>query len=141
MIRYALKCSDGHAFESWFQSAEAFDALLARKLVTCPQCGQGDVSKAIMAPGINTARPQTQADALTTPQTPEEAAISKLRKKVESESDYVGVQFASEARAIHTGDAPERAIYGEAKPDEAIKLIEDGVPIAPLPFMPVRKTN
>jgi hypothetical protein len=67
--------------------------------------------------------------------------IEALRKKIESQSDYVGTNFAREARAMHLGDAPERSIYGEAKPEEAKSLIEDGVPIIPLPFAPKRKTN
>ncbi len=67
--------------------------------------------------------------------------MAALRAKIEASSEYVGLNFAAEARAIHDGDAPERAIYGEAKPDEAKRLIEDGIPVAPLPFIPVRKTN
>ena len=64
-----------------------------------------------------------------------------MRRQVEDNSEYVGLNFATEARAIHDGDKPNRAIYGEARADEARKLIEDGVPVAPLPFMPRRKTN
>ncbi|HSF62903.1 MAG TPA: DUF1178 family protein, partial [Paracoccaceae bacterium] len=64
-----------------------------------------------------------------------------LRREVEANSEYVGVEFATEARRIHAGTAPERAIYGEARPEEARKLIEDGVPVAPLPFLPARKVN
>ena len=64
-----------------------------------------------------------------------------LRRQVEENSEYVGVNFVTEARRMHQGDAPERAIYGEARPEEAKRLIEDGVPIAPLPFFPARKTN
>ena len=68
-------------------------------------------------------------------------AISKLRDHVEKNSEYVGSQFANEARAIHEGDSPNRAIYGEARPDEARKLAEDGIPALPLPFLPRQKTN
>ncbi len=79
--------------------------------------------------------------ALSTPSTEQENALKKLRKHVESTSDYVGNDFAAEARAMHEGETPERAIYGEAKPEEAKALIEEGIPVAPLPFMPGRKTN
>ena len=78
---------------------------------------------------------------LSKPQSDVETAMEKLRKDVEDNSDYVGMKFADEARKMHDGDAPERAIYGEAKLDDAKKLIEDGVPVARLPFMPKRKTN
>lgn len=79
--------------------------------------------------------------ALTVPASPAEAAINDLKMKIQKHSEYVGSDFAAEARAIHDGDAPERSIYGEAEASEARKLVEDGVPVAPLPFMPTRKTN
>lgn len=140
MIRYALSCKDGHAFESWFKSASAFDGLAAAGHVACPVCGTAEVTKSLMAPAVtNAAKPA--APTLTDPATPMEEAMRALRRQVEENSEYVGVNFVTEARRIHDGDAPERAIYGEARPEEAKRLIEDGVPIAPLPFFPVRKTN
>lgn len=79
--------------------------------------------------------------ALSEPDTEKARALAELRQKIESNSDYVGMNFAAEARAMHDGEAPHRSIYGEAKPDEAIKLLEDGVPVAPLPFTPKARTN
>ncbi len=143
MIRYTLSCADGHGFESWFQSAEAFDRLLAGGHVSCAVCGSAEVTKTLMAPAVRPAH-KTAAPAapqLSRPANPAEAAIAALRRRIEANSDYVGLNFAAEARAMHEGDAPERSIYGEAHVDEAKKLLEDGVPVAPLPFMPVRKTN
>ncbi|HHI69581.1 MAG TPA: DUF1178 family protein [Rhodobacteraceae bacterium] len=150
MIRYSLKCENDHRFESWFQSGPAFDKLHSAKMVACPTCASTAVEKAIMAPRVRTARkaaqtPQPdnqQPDApLTTPQNDVERAITELKSQVEANSEYVGMEFATQARAIHDGDAPERPIYGEAAPEEARKLLEDGVPVAPLPFTPSRKTN
>ncbi|MEE2945064.1 MAG: DUF1178 family protein [Pseudomonadota bacterium] len=160
MIQYSLKCSsctDGNRFDSWFQNAEAFEKLQSAGMVTCPSCGSSDVKKAIMAPRVRPSRsaaapqpgpeatptppvPKTEA-MLSTPANPAEQALAELKKKVEETSDYVGDKFAQEARAMHTGDAPERAIYGEANLEEAKSLIEDGVPVAPLPFRPGRKSN
>ena len=137
MIRYALKCKSGHGFESWFQSADALDALIAKALVTCPECGSGEVAKAVMAPQVRPARGQS----LATPESQLQAQIARLREKVEAQSDYVGPKFADEARAMHLGDVPERSIYGEARPEEARALVEDGVPVLPLPFMPGRKVS
>jgi hypothetical protein len=162
MIRYSLKCSAGHAFESWFGSSEAFDRLMAAQHVTCPECGATEVCKALMAPGVRPARsaaslsdqaanpPQAPADTaaadqparpLSVQDSPRQAALAELRRMIESKSEYVGLQFAAEARRIHEGDAPERPIYGEAKIEEAKALIEDGVPVAPLPFLPARRAN
>ncbi|PIV76089.1 MAG: DUF1178 domain-containing protein [Rhodobacteraceae bacterium CG17_big_fil_post_rev_8_21_14_2_50_65_11] len=146
MIRYTLKCAEGHEFDSWFQSADAFEALETRGLVSCAVCGGSGVSKAMMAPGVAkrgeaTIAPPTPSHALekpslTTPATPMEVALAKLRAHIEAHSTYVGGNFAREARAIHLGEAPERMIHGEAMPEEAKALIEDGVPIAPLPIIP-----
>lgn len=147
MIRYTLKCSNDHSFDSWFQSANAFDGLAARGLVSCAVCGVMTVAKSLMAPAVrparNVAEPATAKPTgpLSTPEGQMEEALAALRREVEANSEYVGMNFATEARRIHAGNAPERAIYGEAKPDEARKLIEDGVPVAPLPFVPARKTN
>lgn len=154
MIKYTLKCRDAHRFDSWFQSADAFEKLRAAQLLTCPACGGTDVEKTIMAPRICVSHktavkpvttenpaPCTEMHALTVPSSPAEAAMIELKNKIQEHSEYVGSDFASEARAIHEGDAPERSIYGEANGEEAKKLVEDGVPVAPLPFTPTRKTN
>lgn len=147
MIQYSLKCSRDHTFDSWFQSAAAYDKLASAGLVTCVVCGDAQVDKAIMTPRVRPARnvqttePQSKQVDVATPSPDIEKVLADLRRKVEENSDYVGKDFAKEARKIHLGDAPERAIYGEAKPDEAKALVEDGVPVSPLPFLPTRKTN
>jgi len=134
MIKYALKCSSGHSFESWFQDSDAYQKLSDTGHLTCAVCGISEVEKAIMAPRVN-----VPADApLSAPASPAEQAIKEIRAKVEAEADNVGRNFASEARAIHLGEKPERAIYGEARLDEAKALIDDGVQIAPLPWGPAK---
>ena len=144
MIQFTLKCANDHQFDSWFQSGTAFDKLHASGMVSCSVCGTTQVNKAMMAPRVSTtdkaALPPTKPT-LTEPASPAEQALAELKKYVEKNSDYVGRDFAKEARAIHTGDAPQRPIWGETRGDEAKKLIEDGVPIAPLPFTPTRKSN
>ena len=147
MIRYTLTCPEDHGFDSWFQSAQAYDALRATGLVTCPECGATNIAKALMAPAVRPARGTTAQDAEPRPSLRAEpadskaAALAELRRQVEANSEYVGVNFVAEARAIHDGDAPERSIYGEARPAEAMQLLQDGVPVAPLPFMPTRKAH
>lgn len=138
MIRYALKCAAGHTFDSWFQSAGAYDTLSERGLVNCAVCGSTDVDKAVMAPRVTH---KEEARPLSGPSTPAEQALRDLRAAVEKNADYVGETFAREARAIHSGEAPDRPIWGRANVREARALVEDGVPIAPLPFGPPRKTN
>ncbi|WP_103333950.1 DUF1178 family protein [Pseudotabrizicola formosa] len=146
MIRYSLKCINSHEFDSWFQSAAAYESLQGAGHVTCAICGAADVEKLLMAPAVRPARSAAAAAAqpatsLAPPKTEVEQAIAALRAQVEANSEYVGLNFAAEARKMHDGLSPERAIYGEAKPEEAKKLIEDGVPVTPLPFLPRRKAN
>ena len=134
MIRYALRCGQGHEFESWFQSGAAFDALSGRGMVECATCGSTEVTKALMAPRVET------TPALSQPGTDAEKTLAKLRRKVESEATYVGGRFAEEARRLHR-DKVEKPIYGEANARQIRSLLDDGVPIAPLPFLPKAKAN
>jgi hypothetical protein len=144
MIRYTLTCGTGHSFESWFQNAEAYAALAAASQLACPVCGDTTVAKSLMAPNVRPAKkaaaPPPRPD-LSTPRTDVETALAEMRRQIEANSDYVGVNFVTEARAMHEGTVPERSIYGEAKPEDARKLLEEGIPVAPLPFLPQRKTN
>ena len=143
MIRYSLKCEAGHGFESWFKGAEAFSALLTAGQLSCPVCGTVAVEKELMAPAVRPARTaaaSTRPD-LSVPASEIEAKITALRRQIEENSEYVGMNFAAEARAMHSGETPDRPIYGEAKPEEARAMIEEGLPVAPLPFLPARKVN
>lgn len=140
MIRYALVCEHDHEFEGWFGASADFDDQQARGLLECPVCGTKAVRKQIMAPAVaGTKR--------TTPHLPPKAravmmeALSKVRRHVEENFDYVGDAFAAEARAIHEGRSEDRGIYGEASPAEVKALVEDGVPIAPLPADPPKKSE
>ena len=134
MIRFHLKCAENHEFESWFQSGEAFDKLVTAKMVTCATCGSTDVEKMIMAPAVS------KSSAISVPKQTE-ATLAAMREKVEKESDYVGTSFAKEARDMHDGVVPERPIYGEANLNDAKKLVDDGIPVVPLPFVPKKKAN
>ena len=138
MIRYALRCDQGHDFDGWFRNSDAFDSLLRAGQVACTQCGSVAVEKAVMAPRV--AKGDDSAP-LSAPRDPREAALEAMRRHVEAHSDYVGMSFAAEARAIHEGAAPERAIHGEAKLEDAKKLIEDGIPVAPLPVRARQRVN
>ena len=140
MIRYALRCDQGHDFDSWFASATAFDDLQARGLLACAVCGSAQVEKGLMTPRVGTAEAPAPGD-LRRPASPAEQALAKLRAEIEANSEYVGPDFVDQARKMHEGEAPARPIHGEAKPEEARRLMEDGVPVMPLPFLPGRKTN
>lgn len=145
MIRFDLECAAGHGFESWFPSNDTFDTLVAAGQVLCPVCNSKDVQKALMAPPVRASRkkavePATQP--MVNSDDPDlKKAVQAIRDHVEKNSDYVGDRFVEEARAMHEGDTPHRSIHGQARPEEAKKLIEDGVPAVPLPFIPKQKTN
>ncbi|NHF71911.1 DUF1178 family protein [Paracoccus xiamenensis] len=133
MIHYALTCEQNHRFDGWFASSASFESQRDSGQVQCAICGSTQIDRALMAPAVS-AKIAPAQDA-------EKSPIEKLRDHIESSSDYVGLRFADEARAMHEGRSESRAIYGEARPDEARALVEDGVPIAPLPFIPKRQTN
>ena len=154
MIRYALHCDRNHDFESWFQSSSAYDQQVKRKLVTCPICGSAKVDKAIMAPRIvgkkgraappaepaTTAAPEAAPSGPTSLMMAQEkelrAKLKELRDHIVKNADNVGERFANEARAMHYGDKEHRPIYGEASPDEAKALIDEGIEVSPLPTLP-----
>ncbi len=146
MIRYALRCEAGHDFDGWFRSSEAFDAQQAAGRIECVRCGSPRIAKAPMAPSVAArAAPEAVPDPPPVPESPApspaEQALAELRAHVEAHSDYVGMRFVAEARAMHEGRVPHRPIHGEARPDEARKLIEEGLPVAPLPFLPKQRMN
>jgi hypothetical protein len=140
MIRYALVCEHAHEFEGWFGSSADYDAQVAKGLIECPVCATRSVKKQIMAPAVAGTRRTVQDEAPAKAQMMMEA-MGRLRRHVEETFDDVGDAFASEARAIHEGRAEDRGIYGQASPKEVRDLVEDGVPIAPLPPKPPEKTE
>jgi hypothetical protein len=136
MIRYALACDAGHEFEAWFGDSQDFDDQSARGLLTCPLCETHAVRKQIMAPAVSPSRrkqPEKREMMME--------AMGAIRAHVEETFDYVGPGFAAEARRIHAGEAERRGVYGEASPEEVKALVEDGVPVAPLPPAAPRKTE
>jgi hypothetical protein len=155
MIRYSLRCERDHTFESWFQDSSAYESQVKRKLVSCPVCDSVKVEKAIMAPRIvgkkgresaeqPAAPAPAPAEAPATGSTPLvmaqerelRAKLKELRDHIVKNADNVGERFPNEARAMHYGDKEHRPIYGEASPDEAKALVEEGIEVSPLPVLP-----
>jgi hypothetical protein len=153
MIHYILRCERGHAFESWFQSSAAYEQQEKRKLVNCPVCGSAKVERGIMAPQIVSKKgrdivepaPAAAMPATTTPASAPlvmaqerevRAKLRELRDHILTSSDNVGERFPNEARKMHYGDIEHRPIYGEASPDEARALMEEGVEVSTLPLLP-----
>lgn len=127
MIRYALCCRDCDAeFEAWFASSDAYDTQSDAGQVTCPSCGSCHTAKQIMAPAISTAHTRTVPEKL-------KDFAAKARRHVAENYDYVGDNFASEARAMYYGETDERPIWGRTRPEDAKALAEEGVPAVPLP--------
>jgi hypothetical protein len=155
MIHYRLRCAKGHSFESWFQSSSAYEAQEKRNLVSCPVCGSSRVERDIMAPQIASKKgresavpaPAPAEPSPSTPPTPStqlmmtqerelRAKLKELRDHIVKNADNVGERFPNEARKMHYGDIEHRPIYGEASPEEARALIDEGVEVAPLPVLP-----
>jgi hypothetical protein len=157
MIRYALACDKVHVFESWFQNSAAYDTQVKAALITCPVCNSAKVEKTLMAPGVVGAKkragappaspssPRPAADtadtatpvAMMSPQEQEfRKKLKELRDHLTKNADYVGQKFPEEARKMHYGDIEHRSIYGDASPDQAKELHEEGIEFHPLPVLP-----
>ena len=155
MIVFDLRCGGTHVFEAWFGSTADYDAQRTRGLIACPLCGDTGVGKAVMAPAV-AAKGNRRNDAGSgraaaakgqdSPLVTDEgdtglATLLALQRAMEARSDYVGGNFATEARAMHDGSIPERSIYGEASASEVRALVDDGVPLLPLPFTPLVRSD
>lgn len=158
MIHYQLFCGQGHEFDGWFANSTAFEDQLERKLVACPFCNDTRVQRALMAPAIgrkSNRDPETTVNAEPAPTPPAPApatapallpspqqsmqmmdALQQIRTEIEQTCDYVGEEFAEEARKIHYGETDARGIYGETTLQDAQELIDEGIAIAPLPWLP-----
>lgn len=155
MIKFALRCDRGHVFESWFRDGAAYDDLAAHGRLSCAECGSSAVAKAVMAPSVVTARaaakrsgptetpataPPVQAARTMAMMGPEERhlrdMVRNLHRKIAETSENVGGAFPDEARRIHEGEAPRRAIHGQATGEQVKALLEDGVPLLPIPPLP-----
>jgi len=157
MIRYSLVCDKGHDFESWFADSTAYDKQAKRKQVACPHCGSAKVDKAIMAPrlaGSKTgkapaeappgeapaAAPEPAAPAPVAMLSPQErelrSKLKELRDHLTKNADNVGKKFPEQARKMHYGEVEHRSIYGEASPEDAKALAEEGIEFHPLPILP-----
>jgi hypothetical protein len=153
MIHYELQCADDHRFDGWFRDSAAFESQQSRGLLECPSCGGTSVMRALMAPavprkrrGVIPAAPQQVAvpapaaapPAAVAARLPDEvrAMLQRMRSEVEKHCDYVGDAFADEARKIHLGESDPRGIYGEATPEQAEALQEDGIEVARIPWLP-----
>ena len=139
MIKYALGCAAGHAFESWFPDSAAYEKQRKRGFVACPECGSTEVDKAIMAPAVvggERATAESGHEIVVEDQRRQRRELMlRMRREIEANTEDVGAKFPQEARAIHLGDAPERAIRGRASLEEARSLVEDGVGVMPVPML------
>jgi hypothetical protein len=133
MIVFDLSCDTGHVFEAWFGSSDDYEKQKAGGLVSCPICGSARVDKAVMAPRISA---KGNRDTAQSPEATKEMLrlMAKAQSEALAQSDYVGMRFADEARAIHLGEAVQRSIYGEATREDTRALIEEGISVAPLIF-------
>ncbi len=138
MIRYALRCDQAHDFDMWFADSDTFDALARASHVSCPECGSTAVTKALMAPGVTKSQ---KSQAMTNTPAPREIAkmITEYRTKVMAETTDVGRKFPEQVRDMHEGLIDHTPIRGQATPDEAKSLVEDGIGILPVPPEPPKE--
>lgn len=132
MIVYDLQCADsGDVFEAWFRSGADYEEQAERGLVECPVCQSTRVAKAPMAPRVPA---KSSGSSLV-------AAIAEMQAAILKDSEWVGDRFADEARAMHLGETDARPVHGNATAAEAKSLIDEGIPVAPLPLPVVPPTQ
>lgn len=145
MIKYRLLCDKEHSFDAWFRDSAAYDKQADAGLLVCPSCGSSSVSKALMAPNVSSSKKKgdsepAQAVSAIKEIPPEmielRQKLAALRSEVESNFDYVGKDFAEEARKIHYGETDPHGIYGETSATEAEALREEGIGFAAIPWLP-----
>ena len=153
MIHYQLRCSQDHGFDGWFKDSAAFEKGAAAGFVDCPVCGDTKVRRDLMAPAISKgalARERAEPPPPEPPQAPPPPAVTttgpmpaqllsllqRMRAEVEKNCDHVGRDFAEEARRMHRGESERRGIYGEATPDEAEALADEGIEVGQIPWVP-----
>ncbi len=145
MILYDLKCRKDHVFETWFRDSASYDEQVEAGAIACPTCGSRKVEKALMAPRLSKGgrgKERVEAGMPTTAvkETAETAEVMgqlrELRRKVEENCDYVGGEFAEEARKIHYGEQDPRNIYGETSDEQAEELHDEGVTFSRIPWAP-----
>lgn len=150
MIHYQLRCGQSHSFDGWFKDSASFDKQAKRGLIECPECGGTDVERALMTPAVAKRAPAPEvetpapAPAAAAPPAPPPlpvpakvmAVLQKLRAEVEKNCDYVGPDFADQARAMHRGEVEPKGIYGETTQDEAQALEDEGIDFGRIPWVP-----
>ena len=130
MIKYSLECNQSHTFDAWFSDSLNFEKQNKNNQISCPNCSSLKIKKSIMAPSIPSKN--YKSDLLNEKKDKVEVVLSKVRKHVEDNFDYVGDKFADEARSMHYGEKEERKIYGETTIEDAVDLIEEGINIKPM---------
>ena len=151
MIKFSLSCECNHIFDSWFESNKAYETLNSKKLLTCPKCDSTQVNKNIMAPNIVAkeksakneckALEKTKKIDLQKPFSKYEETLQKMKKEIEKNSEYVGKKFVEQARLMYQSDTKKKSIHGEASLKEAKELIDEGIPVLPLPWPVITDTN
>ena len=160
MIHYQLRCDQGHEFDGWFKDSAGFERQAKRGLIECPTCGEVKVERALMAPHVPSRRRNTSPSEIAPGNIPENApaapasahsapmaaggrlpdhvrgVLQRMRAEVEKNCDYVGPQFAEEARKIHRGESGRRGIYGETTPEQAEALSDEGIEVSAIPWVP-----
>ncbi len=135
MIKYRLRCAQSHEFEAWFASSESYEAQAAEGKISCPDCGDRDIDKAIMAPNVAVKRvalPQQE----TSSQPPVAELVREVRRALLASAEDVGARFPEEARKIHYGEAERRGIHGTASGEEVRTLLDEGIEVVALPNLP-----
>ena len=138
MIKYNLQCKKcDFIFDSWFASSKEFDKLKKKKLINCHNCGSFRVEKNLMAPKLinKTINFKNEKKNIRKYQDVKKT-INEYQKFIKSNFDYVGENFAYEARSIHYNNKKrDKGIYGTASKQDIKELKEEGIDTHLIPWV------
>jgi hypothetical protein len=150
MIHYQLRCGRSHGFDGWFNDSASFEKQAKRGLIECPECGGTDIERALMTPAVSKREALPVPVTAPTPPVPVAAAekaaapvpakvlavLQRMRAEIEKRCDYVGPDFADQARAMHRGEVEPKGIYGETTDEQAESLADEGIAVTKIPWVP-----
>ena len=136
MIKYNLKCSNGHEFKSWFSDSNEFDKLNKKKLLECIYCSSKKIQKSIMAPMISGGKLKEDSMGLLNEKLlNQKNELLKIRKYIEENFEFVGDKFSQKVREVYYDKETKKSIYGTTTPEEKEELEEEGIDLLSIPWV------
>ena len=136
MIKYNLKCSNNHEFESWFADSSEFEKLNKKKLLECIYCPSKKIKKSIMAPMLSVAKKDKEnLKKIDKIFRDNKDNLIRIRNYIEENFEFVGKNFSKKVREVYYDKKNNKKIYGTATSKERQDLAEEGIDLISIPWI------